>query len=454
MSEAYFAISTAYAVFSVALGALEFYRIRASGPDAITVFIVIFVLQCCLPGIGIYAALPLSFAAEPTGNNVFDGIFQRLNVTTAFVVLELTIWFAVFFYVGASGGRIILQRLFPRLVAASLRLEGVEYRLLLFLFGGLALTVISFVLLGDDIVDSYSKLIRLRAYADDVERTGLSAYAFELTQAWGWLSVPALFAISEKRRRGLIWFACLICAALFAVLGASRRAIFIPIMLCYFTVLIYDGRWRARLLVAIAIPTLVLIAFGKEFLSTIAFGGAVADVTSRYDSTVSAILRASSEQGITIVESLGTLTFLDDRLRLGVDHLLSIAQRFPHRQLGFNIDFPTRIVRISTEAFASPDNQDIPPGLLGQMWLDFRVLGPVAWGILMGAQTSVAQFFYERCQRNLQSSSLVALVVFLIALPINTGSYDFTFSVDVIATVAALVLAYRVRRIIPASKKT
>jgi hypothetical protein len=447
MSQAYIVIAFAYVVFSIALGALELRRTRVSGPDALTIFIVIFMLQCCLPGIGIYGTLSLAETADPTGNGVFDGIFSHLNVTTSLLVLTMTVWFVVFFYMGAFSGRALLGRLFPAQTAPPRSLEGLEYRFVFILFGGLALTVVSFFFLGDDMADRFANLVRLRAYDENVERTDFFAYAYVLTQTWAWLSIPALFVLWEKHRRGLLWYSILFCAVIFAILSASRRAIFVPVLLCYFTVLLYDGKWRVRLILAISIPILVLIMYGKEIFATFAFGGAIEEVAGRYESTASAILRASSEQGITIIESLGTLTFLDEHLRLGIDHLLSIAQRFPHRLLGFDIDYPKRMVRISTEALSTPEAQDIPPGLIGQMWLDFRVLGPVVWGIFFGAQMSVAQFLFERSRRSLQASALVALVVFLIALPINTGSYDFTFSVDVIATVVMLALTYRARRI-------
>ena len=290
------------------------------------------------------------------------------------------------------------SRLFP---GTYYRLEGIEYRFLLVLLGGLALTSISFFLSGDDMTERYANLIRLRAYSEEFERTTLNAYAFELTQTWGWLAIPALFVAHEKHARGFLWWASLFCAIVFAVLGVSRRAFFIPIMLCYFTLLLYDGKWRVRVIIGITVPTIILIAYGKEFLSTIAFGGAVADLSGRYESFAAAMLRASSEQGITIVESRGTLTFLDDHWRLGADHLLSIARKFPFRLLGWDAELPKRMVRISTEAFASPEAQDIPPGLMGQMWLDFRVLGPVAWGLFIGVQLSVVQFMRERWQRSL-----------------------------------------------------
>jgi hypothetical protein len=446
MSQEYIAIAIAYGIFSLGLGAFELYRTRISGPDAITIFIVIFMLQCCLPGIGIYGSLAAVDPTELTGNSVFDGIYQHLDVTTALVVLTMTIWFAAFFYFGASLGGVLLRRLFPTSNCAPYRLEGLENRFVLILFGGLAYTLVSFYLLGDDIAERFANLVRLRAYDENVVRTEFFAYAYVLTQTWLWLSIPALFVLFERRRRGFAWVSILICAIIFAILSASRRAIFVPVMLSYFTFLLYDKKWRARLILAIAIPILALVLYGKEIFATVAFGGAIEAVVERYESTSSAILRASSEQGITILESLGTLTFLDEHLRLGVDHLLSIAQRFPHRLLGFDIEYPKRIVRISTEAFSTVDAQDIPPGLLGQMWLDFRVLGPLLWGLAFGLQISAAQFLFTRSERSLQATALVALVVFLIALPINTGSYDFTFSVDVIAAVVGLMLTYRVRR--------
>jgi hypothetical protein len=446
VTQEYFAVAAAYAVFTVVLGAVEVFRIRVSGPDAITVFIVLFALECCVPGIGIFAALPLVDIAAPTGNWVIDRIYLSSDVTEAVLILELTIWFAFFFYLGASAGRVLLRRIFPGSINASYRLEAIEYRLILVLAGGLVLTLGSFFLSGDDIFERYANLIRLRAYSEDFERTSLNAYAFALTQTWGWIAIPALFVFYEKRGLGWLWWGCLISAVVFAVLNVSRRGFVIPIMLCYLAALIYDGRWRLRAILIITIPIIVWVAYGKEILSTVAFGGEIAQVVERYDSTSSALLRASSEQGLTIVESLGTFTYLDENVRLGIDHLMSIAAKLPYRILGFEDDFPKRMVRISTEAFATPENQDIPPGLFGQMWLDFRVLGAIVWGIFLGAQVSVVQFLFARCKRSLQSSALIALVVFLIALPINTGSYDFSASVDVFVTLAACVLAYRLRR--------
>jgi hypothetical protein len=440
----------AYTVFSLGLAAIELRRIRSGGPDAITVFIAIFMLQCCLPGVSMYAALSASDVSDLTGNPVFDGIFSHTDFTISMLVLAMTIWFIAFFYIGAACGRHALTKLFPS-HAQTFRIEGISARLMIVIFGGLALTLLSFYLLGDDIADRFSNLVRLRAYDDSVERTDLASYAYVLTQSWAWVSIPALFVLSERPRRGFAWYAVLVCAILFAILSASRRAIFVPVMLSYFTFLLYDGKWRVRLLVGLAVPIIILVLYGKETFATFAFGGAAEAIAGRYESTAGAVLRASSEQGITIVESLGTLTFLDDQLRLGVDHVLSIAQRFPHRLFGLDIDYPERMVRISTEAFSGPEAQDIPPGLMGQMWLDFRLFGPIVWGMLLGIQVGVAQWWFERIRRTKQASALFALIIFLIALPVNTGTYDFTFSVDVIAAVLALWLSFRVQRAVRAS---
>ncbi len=74
---------------------------------------------------------------------------------------------------------------------------------------------------------------------------------------------------------------------------------------------------------------MVWLAFGKELFGAIAFDLPLNAVTGTYRSLPSALLRAASELGITVIESLGTLAFIPDQLRFGVDHFLSLAQRFP-----------------------------------------------------------------------------------------------------------------------------
>jgi hypothetical protein len=166
-------------------------------------------------------------------------------------------------------------------------------------------------------------------------------------------------------------------------------------------------------------------------------------VAESYASWQSAFLRAASDIGITVIESLGTMQFLHLDPRLGMDHLIAMVRIVPEQSLGFDFDFPERIVRISTAAFDGAQELDVPPGLLGQMWLDFRLAGPVVWGIVFGLQMSVVQFFFERARCTRQSSAIFVLLVFVVALPLNSGSFDFSFSVDIIAIIAALFACVR-----------
>ena len=321
-----------------------------------------------------------------------------------------------------------------------------QKRLLVVLAGGLVLTLYSFLHLGDNLIASYIHLIMYRDLAEDIERNALNANAFALTQTWSWLAVVAIFCVFEWRGWSWLLSVCMAAAVVFALLGVSRRAMFLPVLMIYLTLALHSGRWRVRWIIVSTVPLVLLVAFGKNMLAAVAYDVTVETVVESYESWMSALLRAATDIGITIVESLGTLQFLDVGLRLGTDHVLSILQRFPEKSLGLDFDFPERIVRISTAAFADAGAQDIPPGLLGQMWLDFGVVGPVIWGLVFGLQMSVIQFFFERTRRTRQSAAVFMLLVFVVALPLNTGSFDFTFSVDIIALAAVLLWCVRFRR--------
>jgi len=311
---------------------------------------------------------------------------------------------------------------------------------------GLTLSVASFYVLGSSTIEPFTQLILFRAGDKNVQGSLLNAYGFALTQTWAWLSVLALFVIYERRGRRLSWFLCLLFLFIFAVLGVSRRALFIPLLLIYLTLVLFDHRWRLRWLLAAAIPMLLWIAFGKELIGVVAFDRTLTDVAERYESFSASFLRAASEIGITVVESLGSINLLDLPTRFGVDHLLSPLRQIPtsHYWLGI---LPDRIVRLSTEAFSTPEAEDIPPGLLGQMWLDFRVFGPIVWGLLMGVQMSVVQYAFAQTIRTRVAMGLFTLITFVVALPLNTGTYDFTFSIDIYALMLCIFLTFRLIRV-------
>jgi hypothetical protein len=240
---------------------------------------------------------------------------------------------------------------------------------------------------------------------------------------------------------------CLASLIALAVLGVSRRAIFIPFLLAYLTLVLFDGRWRTRWILAALVPVIVLVGFGKEIFSSVASGGGFEDVGERYSTIVGAVLRTASDVGLTLVESLGSITLLDVDARFGVDHLLSVLRKIPVSWFGLDPDMPPRIVRLSTEAFGTPDEQDIPPGLFGQMWLDFGIFGPMFWAMLLAVPMSILQRVFSLTIVTRQAAAAFALLTFVVALPLNTGSYDFTFSVDIFALLFAVFLSFRFARV-------
>lgn len=451
MNQGYLLVSLAYVVFAIAIYLFESRRTRGKGVDTISLFLFVFVLQCCIAGAAIYGLLPYVDPDAATGVPAFDRILRSLDLTTALLVFFLTVWFAVFFYVGCEFGRAILlsvplRSLLERRDHVMAVMTVRKGPLLVILAIGLALTLYSFSQMGDDLVSRYAQLALFRGFEGEIERNALNANAFALTQAWSWLTIAAIFCVFEWR--GWRWLLPVLVAAAvtFALLGVSRRALFLPLLLIYLMVVLYGGRWRIRWIIAGAVPLLLVVAFGKSALTAVAYEGTVETVAESYQSWASALLRAATDIGVTIVESVGTLQYLDIDFRWGMDHLISMVQILPEQSLGLDFDYPERIVRISTEAFDGADAQDIPPGLIGQMWLDFGAVGPIIWGLVFGLQMSVIQFFFERTRRMRQSSAVFVLLVFVVALPLNSGSFDFTFSVDIIALAAVLLLCVRFRR--------
>ena len=449
-----FLVSLGYAVVTLGIVAFEARRTRRSGPDVISMFILLFVIQCCLPGIVMYACLPLVERSAPTDVQAFDRIYTAADLSTALTVLGLTAWFVIFFYgFTALNGR-LLKTLANRPANESrLLISGSPLRLMTVLTLGLILSIASLYTLGSSLAEGYKNLILYRADLEGGQESVLVGFGFALSQCWTWLAVLALFAIYEHRGRGPTWFLCLSFLVAFVLFGVSRRAVFIPALLAYVTLVLFDHRWRAKWLLAVVIPLVLWIAFGKELIGIWAFNGTLADVTGRYETLSAAFLRAASDIGITVVESLGSISLLDIPPRFGVDHLLSVFRTIPtgHIWLG---TMPERIVRLSTAAFASPQDEDIPPGLFGQMWMDFRVFGPVVWALGMSVQMSVLQHFYSLTVRTRQAVALFALVTFIVALPINTGSYDFTFSIDIYVLLICILLTFRFGRLwLPAQRE-
>src|SRR4051812_13147075 len=123
-------VASGYAMFCTALIAVELYRIRRRGPDAITLFMVLYLLECVLAGATIYALLPVVDSNSPTGVDAIDRILTNVDVVTALLVLCLSIAFAIFFYLGTELGRLALPARGPASRRYSIELE-IRPRLLL-----------------------------------------------------------------------------------------------------------------------------------------------------------------------------------------------------------------------------------------------------------------------------------------------------------------------------------
>lgn len=439
-------VAAAYAVLTALVCLTEWYRTRRTGLDAVSIFVALFTLQCCIAGIAIFGLLPFASVDSGTGVTVFDRVLWGADVTIALLVCCLTLWFILFFYLGVAISRAAIPALSRQSAQVAVAVLGVRKA---YLFGllaaGMLLTLYSFFQLGDDFVSRYAKLILLRNLDGDVERNAINANALALAQTWNWLSVIAIVCVFEQRRwRWLLPIAC-VGLIIFAVLGVSRRAMFIPVLMLFLSAALYRGGWPLRGIAFTTVPLVLVVAFGKNLLAAISSSAAVDAVVSD-DSWTGALLRAAADIGITIIESLGTLQFMDIGLRFGQDHLISMLQILPEQSLGFDFDYPERIVRLSTEAMDGPDALDIPPGLIGQMWLDFRMLGPVIWGLAFGLQMGVVQSFFENTGRTRQAAAFFVVIIFVIALPLNSGSYDFTFSIDIVVLVLALLLCVRSKR--------
>src|SRR5579864_1927716 len=188
----YFLVSLGYIFLTIGVGVFEARRIRASGPDTISVFIVLFIVQCCLPGIVIYACLPLVEGPSPTDVGAFDRIFAAADFPAALLVLGLTAWFAFFFYFFTALSGRFLRNFFRPAPPGDLRLvlTGSAPRLLAVLVFGFALSVASFYVLGSSLVERFTKLILYRAGDPNVQGSLLNAYGFALTQTWAWLCLP------------------------------------------------------------------------------------------------------------------------------------------------------------------------------------------------------------------------------------------------------------------------
>jgi len=425
----------------------EFVRTWPRQFDSFTIFLLIYFLQVLGPGAAIFTVLALSGAKKFQLNNAFfDHVYNSIDGYHALLVVAFG---AVFLILAFLTYRVVATEARAATMPAQFRLEVSSPMLKFLVMLGLASGVTLILSFGDSVASGYRGLVRFRNLDPEITRTFVNANMFSLTQTFLLLGFLGLFLV---RRRQILspasvgWMAIIGALALFCV---SRRSALIPALLVVFTLLLAGYRPKLWQFVTLGGVGVAVIFGGKQVLS---FAGAdVEEINMPVRDAASNVLYVASDIGITTTESLGTMALFDGPPRYGVDHALSILRRIPEGALGLDDPFPERIVRRSTEVFTNAEDQDIPPGFVGMMWVDFRWFGPLVYGLFWGVCLGLIERLRRRFLVNLQSSSVFALGLFVFCLPLNTGSLDFTFSVDIIA-LAVLVLF--VLRVTPEREKT
>lgn len=440
-------ISFGYALLLLGIWLSERRRTAVSGPDLLSLLLVLFSVQLIIPGVFITGVIAACGGAPAMDNTLFDKVYSKLSLLEPSITLVFSAEWVVSLYAGWLVAHEMMKNR-PGQESGELKtLSCSPWRWTLVMLVGLACMWKLLTLLGDSLFESYQNLILFRAVSDEVERTLLKANLFSSAQTFAFISIVGLFIPGKYRYRALKMLFVLCCMIIFGLMCASRRNLLLDVILIYFVFVLMKKRWYFfRCILPISVLSFPVIAFGKNFLARIAIADpANINLSDVIDPNyIPALLRGMSDIGLSLVESWATLLYLDIPFRFGVDHLMSIAQRIP---VGFMFGWdkswlPERIVRISTERFAGPFELDIPPGLIGQMWLDFGYLGPIIWGLVFGLQIGFAQWLFQRYARTYEVAVLFVLGLFVIALPLNTGSFDFTFSVDIFLLFVLLAFIY------------
>lgn len=421
-----------------AVGLFELVRISRHGVDSMTLFMLIFAIQCLLPATCLALLYLFSTNGLVTGNPFFDRVYELTGPIELSLVIAFAGSFVGFTYLTYS---VVFAKLSPLVQGQPIRSIGVRLPLYIAIVAAGLLSGFYLVLsFGGGLVEGFRTMILFRNLDPSIERNFVNANLFSATQTFLFVGMLAPFVVGRDGRIARswpIWLAAVVALALF---GASRRAFFIPIVFFMFVILLRGGRVGIVFLVLASISAGLVVVFGKTLLSAFAGTGGELEIDAARIATY--LLLFASDAGITVVESLATLVMIDLPYRFGIDHLFSILRRIPSGAMGFETPFlPERIVRYSTEVFLDRDALDIPPGLFGQMWIDFGVLGPAFYGIAVGALFGWVEALRRTFVNDWPAAALFSLLIFVLALPVNSGSLDFTFSVD-IALLALFALAF------------
>jgi hypothetical protein len=413
-------------------------REKKQGIDPLAVFILLFSLNITTPAILIHSILSIDNNIQ-TGIKIWDNILKEASGTDAIFALIIATLFTISLYCFSLVNNSINKK------SIKYNIEVNKVILELFIFVMVILIGSYLITFELNLSELYKRLIQLRAYADSKSYNSIYILIICLVQATLWISVMHSYVYYNRNKlQNIINYVAIV---FLIFVSANRRSIIIPLLLLFIFNSITIKKWSINKLLMIFAILVPIICLGKDLQSSVANDNDTAITKTSY---LSSALKTMVYIGSSYVESLGTIHLIDIPVRMGKDILFSPISMIPHGDnispLSGIIEFPKRIVRFSTETFAAPDEQDIPPGALGQMWLDFRFLGPVFWAFFYTVQISFLEFLNRKLYDSKVKSGILGLLTFMVALPLNTGSLDYTFSIDIITIVCILFVCARLKR--------
>ncbi len=380
-------------------------------------------------------------------------VYRNMTASIAIITALLAVIFVFFVYVGYGATSKInsdrgSQNNKKILIIKRLRLT------LILATGAFSMLYLLFSMPGPSIGDRYFNLVLFRAQHEsffDDAKNFVTSNLFSLTQTFAISSTLLFFYFKERRAAKYLLVFAVVAMLFMATFAVSRRIMTIQFFVIYFAIVLMTGKWFFRRLLLIFPIALVWLAFGKDLMWQVPryFSSEGSPIVLDFDEVLPRLLFGFSSLGITLNSSWASLIFLDDLPpRFGVDHILAALRFLPLGSLGVDEYqlYGPRIVRISTEAFSDVNALDIPPGLFGQMWLDFRLFGPIIWGLFFGWLIKQIQMAFDRFERTWTSCGVFSILLFVAALPLNSGSFDFNFSVDMFFLLLFLWFVVRVVR--------
>lgn len=434
-------VTFGYILLGLFIWRIESVRIRKYGPDLFTLCIFILAIQIVFPGLFLTAVIGLNYDDFDTGVPFFNKVLTEVGLYESLLTLLLLVLFLLSLYITwfFIHSKINLHKSY----VPKIRIIVSRWRWFFVMIIGLLGSLVLLKELG-----GYNNLVLFRTDWASPSRNFVTANLFSLTTTYMILSVLGVM-IFWRKKLNVTFMLSVMLVIVFSLMTVSRRAFGIAVLLVLFTLIL--GRKKiyiTKISIFIALMFIPIIIFGKRILWLFAHNSDITGsaVSSGQTDLFSGLILFVCNIGISTIESWATLLYLDIPMRLGIDHLLSIARRIPEGVLGLNIDFPERMVRISTTAFVGSHMQDVPPGFIGQMWLDFRLLGPLFWGMLFSIVISFLQIVYNRVGKDLATITLFVVLLYIICLPINNGTLDFVFSIDVFILILFIAFIIKIKR--------